>query len=85
MATPSSTPPHDRAALGDGDIVTPDQMQTKIKIGLGSANIDVSLVTIGNDNYQTNPVTGQWGPAQPGFDYSPTVLFDKDKGSAPSS
>ncbi len=64
----------------NGDIVTPDQMQTKIKIGLGSANIDVSLVTIGNDKYQTNPVTGQWGPAQEGFDYSPTVLFDKEKG-----
>jgi hypothetical protein len=63
-----------------GDIVPPDKMQTKIKIGLGSANIDVSLVTIGADKYQTNPVTGQWGPAQEGFDYSPTVLFDKEKG-----
>ena len=63
-----------------GDIVTPDQMQARIKIGLGSANIDVSLVTIGDDKYQTNPVTGQWGPAQEGFDYSPTVLFDKEKG-----
>ena len=55
-------------------------MQTKIKIGLGSANIDVSLVTIGTEKFQTNPVTGQWGPAQEGFDYSPTVLFDKEKG-----
>jgi hypothetical protein len=64
----------------NGDIVTPDQMQTKIKIGLGPANIDVSLVAIGPDKYQTNPVTGQWGPAQPGFDYSPTVFFDKEKG-----
>lgn len=64
----------------NGDIVTPDQMQTKITIGLGTANVDVSLVTLGNDKYQTNPVTGQWGPAQPGFDYSPTVFFDKDKG-----
>ena len=64
----------------NGDIVTPDQMQTKIKIGLGTANIDMSLVALGNDRYQTNPVTGQWGPAQPGFDYSPTVFFDKDKG-----
>lgn len=63
-----------------GDIVPPDKMQTKIKIGLGSANIDVSLVTIGADKYQTNPVTGQWGPAQEGFDYSPAVLFDKEKG-----
>ena len=63
-----------------GDIVTPDKMQTKIKIGLGSANIDVSLVTIGTEKYQTNPVTGQWGPAQEGFDYSPTVLFEKEKG-----
>jgi len=66
-----------------GDIVTPDQMQAKIKISLGTANIDVSLVTIGTEKYQTNPVTGQWGPAQAGFDYSPTVLFDKDRGLAP--
>lgn len=65
-----------------GDIVIPDQMQAKIKISLGTANIDVSLVTIGAEKYQTNPVTGQWGPAQPGFDYSPTVLFDKDHGLA---
>lgn len=64
----------------NGDIVPPDQMQAKIKIGLGAANIDVSLVTLGNEKYQTNPVTGQWGPIQPGFDYSPTVLFDKDHG-----
>jgi hypothetical protein len=63
-----------------GDIVTPDQMQTKIKIGLGGVNIDMSLVAIGSDRYQTNPVTGQWGPAQPGFDYSPTVFFDREKG-----
>lgn len=66
-----------------GDIATPDQMQSKIKISLGTANIDVSLVTIGAEKYQTNPVTGQWGPAQDGFDYSPTVLFDKDRGLAP--
>ncbi len=25
-------------------------------------------------------MTGQWGPAQEGFDYSPTVLFEKEKG-----
>ena len=66
-----------------GDIVPPDQMQAKIKISLGTANIDVSLVTIGDEKYQTNPVTGQWGPAQEGFDYSPTVLFDKERGLAP--
>lgn len=66
-----------------GDIVTPDQMQAKIKISLGTANVDVSLVTIGADKYQTNPVTGQWGPAQDGFDYSPTILFDKERGLAP--
>lgn len=64
----------------DGDIVPPDQMKTKIKIAVGPANIDVSLVAIGQDKYQTNPITGQWGPAQAGFDYSPTILFDNDKG-----
>ena len=66
--------------VANGDIVTPDQMQTKIKIAVGPANLDVQLVTLGNDRYQTDLFTGRWGPAQPGFDYSPTVLFDKEKG-----
>ncbi|HEU5326727.1 MAG: LppX_LprAFG lipoprotein [Thermomicrobiales bacterium] len=64
----------------DGDIVPPDKMSAKIKIAIGPANVDVSLVTIGQDRYQTNPLTGAWGPVQPGFDYSPAILFDKDKG-----
>lgn len=63
-----------------GDIVTPDQMQTKITIAAGQANIDVQLIAIGPDKYQTNLLTGQWGPAQAGFDYSPTVFFDKQQG-----
>ncbi len=63
-----------------GDIVTPDKMQTEIKIAVGSANIAVKLIAIGADKYQTNLLTGQWGPAQAGFDYSPTVFFDKQQG-----
>ncbi len=64
----------------EGDIVTPDQMQAKIKIAAGPANVDVSLIAVGPDKYQTNLFTGRWGPAQTGFDYSPTVLFDKERG-----
>ncbi|MFN8515373.1 MAG: LppX_LprAFG lipoprotein [Thermomicrobiales bacterium] len=63
-----------------GDIIPPDQMQTKLTAAIATLNFDVSLVAIGADRYMTNPVTGQWGPAQEGFDYSPTVLFDKEKG-----
>ena len=63
-----------------GDIVVPDQMQAKIQIALGAANADVSLVAIGDDKYQTDLLTGRWGPAQPGFDYSPTILFDRSQG-----
>ena len=44
-----------------GDIVVPDQMQAKIQIALGAANADVSLVTIGDDKYQTDLLTGRWG------------------------
>lgn len=63
-----------------GDIVVPDQMQTKITIAAGAANVEVSLVALGNDRYQTDLLTGRWGPAQAGFDYSPTVLFDPNQG-----
>lgn len=64
----------------NGDIVPPDQMQTKLKAAVATLNLDLSLVAIGNDRYMTDPLTGRWGPAQPGFDYSPTVLFDKQQG-----
>ena len=64
----------------NGDIVVPDQMQAKIQIAAASLNVDVSLVTIGPDKYQTDFFTGRWGPAQAGFDYSPTILFDKNQG-----
>lgn len=67
-----------RAATGD--IVVPDQMRAKITVAVGAANVDLQLVTIGNDKYQTDLLTGRWGPAQPGFDYSPTILFDKSQG-----
>jgi hypothetical protein len=63
-----------------GDIVPPDQMQTKLTAAIPPINLDVSLVALGDERFMTNPVTGQWGPAQEGFDYSPTVLFDKDQG-----
>ena len=64
----------------NGDIVPPDQMQTKIKVAVVTINLDLSLVSLGADRYMTDPITGRWGPAQPGFDYSPTVLFDKQQG-----
>ena len=63
-----------------GDIVVPDQMQARITIAIGSANVEVSLVALGDERYQTDLLTGRWGPAQPGFDYSPTVLFDRSQG-----
>ena len=63
-----------------GDIVVPDKMQAKITIAAGAANVDVSLVALGADRYQTDLLTGRWGPAQAGFDYSTTVLFDKSQG-----
>ncbi|HEX5506302.1 MAG TPA: LppX_LprAFG lipoprotein [Thermomicrobiales bacterium] len=65
-----------------GDIVVPDQMQAKITIAVGAANVDVSLVTLGDDRYQTDLITGRWEPAQPGFDYSPAILFDQQQGLA---
>ena len=64
----------------NGEIVPPDQMQTQLTASLANVNFDISLVAIGNDRYMTNPITGQWGPAEAGFDYSPTVLFDKEQG-----
>ena len=45
---------------GDGDVVSPDRIAIEFAGTLGAFAVRSSLVTIGDDSYMTNPLTGQW-------------------------
>lgn len=63
----------------EGDVKTPDQAQAKVRVIAPGFVAEVSLVILGEDWYQTNPLTQEWGRyAAQG--YNPALFFDPDKG-----
>ena len=62
----------------DGDVVSPDKIAIDFVGTLGAFAVRSSLVTIGDDSYMTNPLTGMW-EAVP-RDVSPLGFFDPQVG-----
>ena len=62
----------------DGDVVSPDKIAIDFAGTLGAFAVRSSLVTIGDDSYMTNPLTGSWEatPKQA----SPLGFFDPQVG-----
>ena len=50
-----------------GDIVSPDKLQATITGTYSDMAIEISLVTVGEQTYMTNPISGAWEPAPAAF------------------
>jgi hypothetical protein len=68
----------------EGDLERPDRVRTtfKAKVRRG-VNVTIELITIGDQSWSTDLISGKWGPAPAEFGYSPTVLFDNQDGIGP--
>ncbi len=64
----------------NGDLKRPDSAQAKANVTFLGANLSINLVSIGSDEYMTNPISGSWEKAPSDLGYDPAVLFDKDQG-----
>ncbi len=68
----------------EGDLVRPDSVYASFKIKvLGTVTANISLITIGDQYWSTDLVTGKWLPAPPEFTYDPKKLFDDENGIGP--
>jgi hypothetical protein len=47
------------------------------------ATVTIQLITVGEESWTTNLITGDWEPAPPEFNYSPAILFDEQEGIGP--
>lgn len=63
-----------------GDIVSPDKLQAKIIGTYSDMAIEVSLVTVGDQTYMTNPISGAWELAPKAFQV--LSVFDPGTGVA---
>ncbi len=63
-----------------GDLLRPNSAQAKADVTFLGANLSINLVSVGSEQYMTNPITGSWEKAPSDLGYDPAVLFDKNQG-----
>lgn len=72
-----------RLVGAEGDLVRPDRVQTTFQAEVIGRTISLQLITVGEDSWTTNLLTGEWEPAPMEFAYRPDVLFSTQDGIGP--
>jgi hypothetical protein len=68
----------------EGNVVRPDRVQTQFRLRIGEQAIStIRLITIGDDAWMTDLISGDWVPAAIEFGYDASILFDPVEGLAP--
>lgn len=67
----------------EGDLVRPDRVRTTFQAEIMDRAITLQLITIGEESWTTNVLTGEWGDAPVEFAYQPDVLFSTQDGIGP--
>lgn len=64
----------------DGDLKRPGLAQATARVSVGGANVTMKMISLGQDEYITNFITGKWEQAPADLGYDPAVLFDTNQG-----
>jgi lipoprotein LprG len=73
-----------RIIAARGNLARPDKVDVEFQINLlGAQNVTIRMITIGEEAWTTDLLTGKWGPAPQEFGYNPGVLFDNQNGLGP--
>lgn len=68
----------------EGDLARPDRVSVEFKVSLfGIGSVSIRMITIGEESWTTDLITGRWGEAPPEFGYNPSVLYDNQDGLGP--
>ena len=65
----------------EGDFQLPDRMRAVVRLITAFSPIEIGMVAIGDDQFTTDPITGEWGqfPSEWG-QFNFVVLFDPETG-----
>lgn len=64
----------------EGDVVAPDRMQAETLIQTPFGSTNVAFVAIGEQQWLTNPLNGQWEEAPPSMQTDVDLMFDPEVG-----
>lgn len=67
-----------------GELARPDMVSVEFQIEvLGAQTVSIRMISVGQENWTTDIVTGRWVEAPPEFGYDPSVLYDNQEGLGP--
>lgn len=73
-----------RLVQARGDLSRPDMVDVEFQVELlGTQTVSIRMITIGEESWTTDLISGEWGPSPEEFGYDPTVLFDNQNGLGP--
>lgn len=72
------TPDQVQIRMADGDVGMPDKVKAQATVVLSGQSVTVNLISIGNNQYITDPITGQWRIIKGVLD--PRTLTNPDTG-----
>jgi hypothetical protein len=67
----------------EGDLQRPDRVRTTFQAEVMGRAITLQLITVGEQSWTTNLLTGEWGDAPFEFAYQPDILFSTQDGIGP--
>lgn len=67
----------------EGDLRRPDRVRTTFQAEVMGRAVSLQLITIGEQSWTTNILTGEWGDAPLEFAYRPDILFSTQSGIGP--
>lgn len=72
-----------RLVGAEGDLQRPDRVHTTFQAEVMGRTISMQLITVGQESWTTNILTGEWEPAPLEFAYRPDILFSTQDGIGP--
>ena len=65
----------------EGDFQSPDRMRAVVRVITAFTPVDVGMVALGDEQYTTDPITGEWGQLPPEWgQLNLVVIFDPETG-----
>ncbi len=64
----------------EGEYAAPDRARAVVRVILPGLVTNIAVVSIGDTQWQTNPLTGKWETLPPKWGFNPSVLFREDVG-----
>ena len=67
----------------EGDYAAPDRARAKVRVIAPGLVAEVQIVSMGENYWETNLLTGEWQALPPNMGFNPAVLFDPKIGLQP--